>query len=383
MRGLIAFLIFLVPACLSAQNHRPISGYLIYLLGQDTTMAGYYELKGNQFSMEVVARPNVSVTKVRGKLFPNGEIESAEGQTYRASSRDPLVLMTYRLYVRNDSTIIEQQQPGKPLTLLRFAGRGVIANGMGAPFRYFLPLWVNYAPKNVGDSMVTGHLTMNSNRKYLIKRIAKDQLYVGSTVTGMMTLHLDKNGLLKSIDAIGSSWNVTGIVTKKLDLQTLTAQFVAQEAATGAVAINQPDSVMALLNNASFKIVYSRPKVRGRTIFGSIVPYDRVWRTGANAATRLVTDHTLVFGNVELPPGSYSVWTIPAEKGWKMIFNSQANVWGTEYNPAFDVLQVPMESEQLPESIEELTIQVKPARGGGTFNINWEKTKASVNFLIK
>jgi hypothetical protein len=97
----------------------------------------------------------------------------------------------------------------------------------------------------------------------------------------------------------------------------------------------------------------------------------------------LVTDHTLVFGNKELPAGSYSVWTLPSEKGWTMMFNSQANVWGTEYNPAFDVLQVPMKSEQIPELVEELTIQVKPAPQGGVFNVIWEKTKASVGFTIK
>lgn len=382
MHRLIAVVICILPACLSAQTNRPISGYLVYLLGKDTTMAGYYELKGNQFNMEVLARPNVSVTKVKGRLFANGEIESAEGHTYRAG-KDPLLLTSYRLYVSNDSTIIEQQQPGKPLAVSRFAGRGVIANAIGTPFRYFLPLWVNYAPKNIGDSLVTGHLTLGTNKKYIIKRVAADQLYVGSTVTGMMTLHLDKKGMLKSIDAIGSSWNVTGLVTNKLDLRALTDRFVAQEAAAGAIAINQPDSVMALINNASFKIVYSRPKVRGRTIFGAVVPYDRFWRTGANAATRLVTDHALVFGDKELPAGSYSVWTIPSEKGWTMMFNSQANVWGTEYNPAFDVLQVPMQSEQIPELVEELTIQVKPARGGGVFNVIWENTKASVGFLIK
>lgn len=382
MRGLIVLLICLIPAALCAQSNRPISGYLMYLLGKDTMMVGSYELKGNQFNIEVLARPNVSVTKLKGTLFPNGELETAEGHAYRLG-RDPLLLANYRLYVRGDSTIIEQQQPGKPLNFSAFAGRGVMANAVGTPFRYFLPLWVNYAPKNVGDSVITGHLTLGTNKKYIIKRTAKDQLYVGSTVTGMMTLFLDKNGMLKSIDAIGSSWNVTGTVVKKLDLKELTNQFIAREAAAGAAAINQPDSVMAMLNNASFKIVYSRPKVRGRTIFGAVVPYGRFWRTGANAATRLVTDRTLIFGDKELPAGIYSIWTVPSEKGWTMMFNSQANVWGTEYNPASDVLHVPMQSEQLPELVEELTIQVKPIREGGTLNVLWEKTKASVSFKIK
>lgn len=381
LRATILFLCML-PALLFAQNNKPISGYLVYLLGKDTTMAGYYELKGNQFSMEVLARPNVSVTKMKGTLYPNGDIESAEGHAFRAG-RDPQLIANYRLYVRDDSTFIEQQQPGRTLTVSRFPGRGVMTNAIGAPFRYFIPFWVNYAPKGVGDSLVSGHLTFGTNKKYIIKRIAKDQLYVGSTVTGMMTLYLDKNGMLKSIDAIGSSWNVTALVTNKLDLKALTDRFVAQETAAGAVAINQADSVFTLLNNTSLKIVYSRPRVRGRTIFGAVVPYDRFWRTGANAATRLVTDHTLIFGEKELPAGAYSIWTLPSQQGWTMMFNSQANVWGTEYNPAFDVLHVPMQSEQLPEVIEQFTMEIKPARGGGMLNVIWEKTKASVQFQIK
>ncbi|MBC7829764.1 MAG: DUF2911 domain-containing protein [Chitinophagaceae bacterium] len=381
LRATILFLCML-PTLLFAQNNKPISGYLVYLLGKDTTMAGYYELKGNQFSMEVLARPNVSVTKMKGTLYPNGDIESAEGHAFRAG-RDPQLIANYRLYVRDDSTFIEQQQPGRTLTVSRFPGRGVMTNAIGAPFRYFIPFWVNYAPKGVGDSLVSGHLTFGTNKKYIIKRIAKDQLYVGSTVTGMMTLYLDKNGMLKSIDAIGSSWNVTALVTNKLDLKALTDRFVAQETAAGAVAINQADSVFTLLNNTSLKIVYSRPRVRGRTIFGAVVPYDRFWRTGANAATRLVTDHTLIFGEKELPAGAYSIWTLPSQQGWTMMFNSQANVWGTEYNPAFDVLHVPMQSEQLPEVIEQFTMEIKPARGGGMLNVIWEKTKASVQFQIK
>jgi len=188
---------------------------------------------------------------------------------------------------------------------------------------------------------------------------------------------------LKSIDAIGSSWNVTASVIEKLDLQGLTDRFLTAEQIAGVVTINQPDSVLATINNTSLKIVYSRPKVRGRNIFGSIVPYDRFWRTGANAATRLVIDQPIFFGNKELPAGAYSVWTIPSQKGWTIMFNSQANVWGTEYDSAFDVLRVSMQSEQIANPVELFTIEIKPAREDGVLNIFWEKTKTSVTFRTK
>lgn len=382
MLRIVLLLLIVFPATSLGQKSKPLSGYLIYVLGKDTTMAGYYELNGNQFNMEVLAKPNVSITKMKGTLFPNGEIETAEGHAYRAG-RDPVILSNYRLYVRGDSTIVEQQQPGRPLSILRFPGRGVILNAIGTPFRFFLPFWVNYAPKNVGDSMITSHLTMGTSRKYVIKRTAKDQLLVGSAVTGMMTLFLDKNGLLKSVDAIGSSWNVNATVARKFDLRGLTDRFVAEEAAMGAVAINPLDSVQRTLNNNVVKIVYSRPKARGRTIFGAVVPYDRFWRTGANAATRLTTDRALQFGDKELPAGTYSVWTIPSQKEWIMMFNSQPNVWGTEYNPQFDVLRIPMHTEPVADSVEQFTIEIKPSGETGVISLLWEKTKVSASFRVK
>ena len=381
MRSFTALLLIMAPIILTAQKQEPLAGYLVYILGNDTTMAGHYELKGNRFNIQVLARPNVSVSKLKGTLYPSGEIESAEGYSFKpVFGKDSLLLATYKLYVKGDSTIVEQQQTNRPPIVSRFAGRAVMANGVGTSFRYFLPFWSNYAPKRVGDSLVSGHLTLGTNKKFVIKRKSADQLWVGSTVTGMMTLYLYKNGSLKSIDAIGSSWNVTGSVSEKLDLAALTNRFLAEENIEGAVAINQPDSVQVTINNTTLKIVYSRPKVRGRIIFGSVVPWDRFWRTGANAATRLEIDHAIVFGNKKLPAGSYSVWTIPSQKGWTMIFNSRANIWGTEYDPAFDVLHVPMLSKPINDTIELFTIEIKPNGEGGVINLMWEKMMASLEF---
>jgi hypothetical protein len=110
MRRITILLCCLLPAIICAHNNEPFSGYLIYLLGPDTTMAGRYELKGNQFSMEILARPNVSMSKMQGTLYANGEIESADGYAYKpVPGKDSQLLATYKLYVRGDSTFIEQQ----------------------------------------------------------------------------------------------------------------------------------------------------------------------------------------------------------------------------------------------------------------------------------
>jgi hypothetical protein len=258
------------------------------------------------------------------------------------------------------------------------------ANGIGAAFRYVLPFWSHYAPRRVGDSVTSGHLTLGMNKKLTITRTAPDKLYAGSSVMGMLTLHLDKNGKVDFIDGIGSSWNVTARVVPALNLEQLATRYAREEqAGAGLRPINQADSVFASIDNASIKVYYSRPQVRGRTIFGSVVPWGRFWRTGANAATRLVTDRPLYFGDAALPAGSYSIWTMPSQHGWTIMFNSQANIWGTEYNPDNDVLRVPMQAGPSGKFTEIMTIEILPTANGGVLNVLWENTKASVSFATR
>lgn len=376
-------LLLIISTGIYAQKQNKDAGYLIYLLGNDTTMAGSYSLTGNDFDITAVSRPGVSVTKLKGTLNMKGEITSAEGYAYRPlPGKDSQVFIKYKLYMRNDSTIIDQIR-GNDVTTQRFAGAGLTANGVGVAFRYVLPFWPHYAPKKIGDSLVSAHLTLGTNKRLTVTRIAKDKLYAGSTVMGMVTLLLDKNGRLSSIDGIGSSWNVTGKVTGPIDLVALANRYAFEEQnGQGMKIINKLDSIATNVNGTNIKIVYSRPQVRNRTIFGSVVPWNRWWRTGANAATRITTDKPLVFDGKELPAGSYSIVTIPAQNGWTLVFNSRPNVWGTEYDAAFDVLRVPMQTSAA-EFTETMTISIEPVADGGSLNVIWENVKASAQFKNK
>jgi hypothetical protein len=255
---------------------------------------------------------------------------------------------------------------------------------MGASIRYFLPFWSFYAPAKTGDSLVSGHLVFSSNRKFVLKRIAKNKIQAGSTVMGWVTLYTDRKGAVRYINAVGSSSNVRGFVVSRLDLDKLTQQFVLQETEkTGLAAINVLDSVQSTINGTSIKIVYSRPERRGRKIFGAVVPYERFWRTGANAATRLVINRPIMIEGKELAAGSYSIWTIPGPKKWTLMINSQATVWGTEYNPQFDVLKATMNVQSLKQMTDLMTIEILTGENKGTIEISWERTKASIPFTVK
>ncbi len=129
-------------------------------------------------------------------------------------------------------------------------------------------------------------------------------------------------------------------------------------------------------------INYSRPSVKGRKIYApdGLVPFGKVWRTGANEATTFVTDTPLMIGNTNVPAGSYTLYTIPDKSGWKLIINKQTGQWGTQYDESKDLARVDMAVAQTPSPVEQFTIHFEP-KGGKTVTLmmDWETTRASVD----
>ena len=144
-----------------------------------------------------------------------------------------------------------------------------------------------------------------------------------------------------------------------------------------------PGSAEITVDGKKIAISYHRPSMKGRKIFGGLVPYGQVWRTGANNATSLKTEVDLMFGNVVVPAGSYTLWTLPTESGWKLIINKQTGQWGTQYAEGQDLARVDMKVGKLSAAAEQFTITLAPAPGGGTLKLDWEMTSASIAFKVK
>ncbi len=126
-------------------------------------------------------------------------------------------------------------------------------------------------------------------------------------------------------------------------------------------------------------INYSRPSMKGRQIFGGLVPYGQVWRTGANAATSLKTDVNLTIGGANVPAGSYTLYSIPSESGWKLIINKQTGQWGTDYEEKDDLARVDMKVANNASPTEQFTISLdKSGASGATLKLDWAGTTASV-----
>ncbi|HXC25356.1 MAG TPA: DUF2911 domain-containing protein, partial [Gemmatimonadaceae bacterium] len=102
------------------------------------------------------------------------------------------------------------------------------------------------------------------------------------------------------------------------------------------------DTARATIGTAHVVLDYGRPSMRGRAIFGGLVLYGQVWRTGANAATVLKIDKTLKIDTLTVPPGEYTLYTLPSATGWQLIVNKEVGQWGLTYHPQFDLGRVPM-----------------------------------------
>jgi hypothetical protein len=142
------------------------------------------------------------------------------------------------------------------------------------------------------------------------------------------------------------------------------------------------DTTRASVGGATVVVDYGRPSKRGRDIFGGLVPYGEVWRTGANQATHFVTDKPLMFGSLMVPAGTYTIYTLPGSTSWKLIINKQTGQWGTAYDQAQDLGRVDMKVEKLAAAVEQFTIKVVPNASGGVVRLEWDTSAATVPFMV-
>ena len=143
------------------------------------------------------------------------------------------------------------------------------------------------------------------------------------------------------------------------------------------------DYARATIADQQIEIQYGRPSMRGREIFGALVPFGSVWRTGANEATHLRTSGDLMVGGVRVAAGEYTLYTIPAEDGWTLIINRQTGQWGTAYDESQDLARLPMVVEVIEEPVEQLTISIREGEeSDGVIVLEWENTRASLTFDV-
>lgn len=157
------------------------------------------------------------------------------------------------------------------------------------------------------------------------------------------------------------------------DVETIGARFAASEQTQGPPrALSVRDTLRATIGTANLTVDYGRPLVRGRTLLGDVIPYDHVWRTGANAATQFSTSAAITLGGIALPAGTYTLWTLPRRDGVSLIVNRQIGQWGTGYGPGHDIGRTPLATGAPAGPVEKFTISIEPRNEhSGSLVMEW------------
>jgi len=152
------------------------------------------------------------------------------------------------------------------------------------------------------------------------------------------------------------------------------------------------ESTFITVNGHKVTITYGRPYMNKRTIMGGLVPYNEVWRTGADEATLLITQQDIQLGDATIPAGAYTLWTLPNEDGTaKLIINKQVGQWGQDYkdpkkvyDEAKDQARVDLKKDATEKPVDQFTMSVgKNASGGGILKLMWDDTQYSVPYSVK
>ena len=145
------------------------------------------------------------------------------------------------------------------------------------------------------------------------------------------------------------------------------------------------ESVSEMVAGSEMTIAYGRPYMRGRMIFGRLIPWDRVWCPGADEATTLESTRPLRLGTLTVPPGSHTIWILPTPDTWTLVVSKESSGFHTNYNSSADLGRIEMTKRSLTEPVEQLTFAiVKNATGsGGAITMTWETTEVSVPFTVQ
>ena len=270
-----------------------------------------------------------------------------------------------------------------PTRTLRVAGRQAVPFvNFTYPMLELATMRAVAAKADSVDVVIVGLGVPNAN-VLPIKKLGRDSLTIWF-FGDPMHARVDRQGRILGLEALATTQKVIVERLPSGDVEAFAAASAARDKQGAGMGMLSPrDSVTATAGPARITVNYGRPYKRGRTIVGGVVPYDEVWRTGANAATGFTTTADLVINGAPVPAGSYTLWTLPSRSGWKLILNKETGQWGTEYKAEQDLARVDLIARKLATPVEQFTIAIEPSGDGGTIRMQWDDVELTAPFTVK
>ena len=352
----------LLAACIASACAREEEYGFVARLGNDTTSVEHVRRTGNRIVSDVVERsPRVVRKHWEANLDSDGKLRDwmMRERIINPSAEEPAEI-TYRMVFHADSVVVTEESGSDTRRYLVSDALPVTVPWESYVYGLYELLFERALAQNADSIPVRQYIPGGGLVRGVVRKQSVDSLtFVTGGLAGTGSARFDADHRMSAYSGRFTTYKQeVQRVTDVPDIEAITARFAALERSTPVRSMSVRDTSVYPVGTARLTIDYSRPLRRGRTILGDVVPFGTVWRTGANAATQLTTDIDVVVGGIAVPPGTYTLWTLPERDAVQLIINRQHGQWGTRYNPQLDLGRAQLRSEALASPVDTFTIRV-------------------------
>jgi hypothetical protein len=390
-RFLPCMLAVVVPSMAFAQaagtNTALDSAVFVTRLGSDTLVIERVIRSPRRVEAEVAMRvPRTTRTVYVLELSPSGTLERMEAVTFDTTARGATPARREVLTRVGDSLRLESAA-GEQRRV-----RAVAADATALPFIDMVHWPYEIAIMRFKASGVTEApqplLTGARVSTFTLARVGGDSMTITHPTRGTMRMHVDAAGRLMALDARATTRKL--IVERRpwMAIEDVVRRWTAQDAAGRSLgALSGRARTTSTVGGATISLDHGTPSKRGRSIWGTLVPFGAVWRTGANEATHLETDRDLVFGTeantLAVPAGRYTLFSVPEPDGGWLIINRQTGQAGTAHDPSRDLGRVRLSARALPAPVETFTIKAEAEGAVNLLRLQWDGSERVVPFRVR
>ncbi len=375
MRILKLALLAALPAALGAQT----TATLTARLGVDTISVEKMVREGNTLVAEVVTRsPRTTLQRHRAQFDAAGNLTTLTVRDFDVTQGVERRTTTYtrqgdslRITVRGDQST--ERSVAAPAEWLPFIDL------VHWPFDVALQRMRSAKQTQLAAPMLSGQRIS----EFPLALVGADSATVTHPTRGTMRLTVLPDGAIRTLDAGATTRALVVTRSGNSDVAALARNFAARDAAgRGIGELSGRGSTEMHWSGASLTLDYGTPMKRGREIWGTVVRYNQLWRTGANRATHFKTDTDLRFGDLLVPAGEYTLFSIIEATGGTLIINRQTGQNGQSYDQARDLGRVPLRAQAMSNEVEAFTIGLRQENGRGVLALQWDRTEMVTEFTV-
>jgi hypothetical protein len=362
------------------------SAAFVTRLGADTLVLERFTLNSRRLEAEVVLRvPRTTRTRYALDLSPSGEWIHMEAVTFDALGRG--TAPERETYTRQGDSIVVVTEAGG-----QERRRSISAPASTLPFIDMVHWPYELALRRLAaseDSRVAQPLLTGSRvAPFAMVLIGRDSATITHPSRGTMRVLVDADGRLLALDAGATTRKLLVERRRWISLDPVAERWAADDAAGRSFgALSGRAETQVVVAGATILVDHGTPSRRGREIWGALVPFGQVWRTGANQATHFTTDQDLILGwegdTLAVPAGRYTLFSIPEADGGVLIVSRETGQAGTAYDPARDLGRVRLRARPLPQLVEVFTIAVTEEGSGGLVRLQWDRRELVVPFVVR